>query len=61
MVGANWRLENAKSPAAVLQENNPDATCMSIPRIYVPGICAEPIAGCSAVLAVRRYCGCEHR
>ena len=30
---ANWRLENAKSPAAMFQENNPDATRMSIPRI----------------------------
>ena len=30
MIGANWQLENAKSPAATLQENNPDATCMSI-------------------------------
>ena len=32
-MSANWRLENAKSPAAMLQENNPDATRMSIPRI----------------------------
>ena len=24
----NWRLENAKSPAAMLRENNPDATCI---------------------------------
>ena len=23
IIGANWRLENAKSPAAMLQENNP--------------------------------------
>ena len=30
LIGANWQLENAKSPAATLQENNPDATCMSI-------------------------------
>ena len=37
-LGASWRPENAKSPAAMLQENNPDATCMSIPPIYVPGI-----------------------
>ena len=36
IAGANWQLENAKSPAAVLQENNPDATNMSIP--FVPGI-----------------------
>ena len=28
----NWRLENAKSPA-MLKENNPDATSMSIPRM----------------------------
>ena len=39
-VGANWRLENAQSPAAMLQENNPDAKClfldfMSIPRMYL--------------------------
>ena len=34
-VDAKWRPDNAKSPAAVLQENNPDATCMmSIPRMY---------------------------
>ena len=36
-LGANWRLENAKSPAAMLQENNPDATRMSIPRMYLSG------------------------
>ena len=35
IVSANWRLENAKSPAAMLQENNPDATRMSIPRMYL--------------------------
>ena len=29
---ASWRLECAKNPAAMIQENNPDATCMSIPR-----------------------------
>ena len=32
---ANWRLANAKSPAAMLQENNPDATRMSIPSLYL--------------------------
>ena len=35
IVGANWRLENAKSPAGMLQENNPNATCKSIPRMYL--------------------------
>ena len=56
VVSANWRLENAKSPAAMLdgvaiqsrkvtrvramlQENNPDATRMSIPRMYLVSCC----------------------
>ena len=39
IVGANWRLENAKSPAAMLQENNPDVTCMSIPCMYLASCC----------------------
>ena len=34
VVGANWRLENAKSPVAMIQEINPDTTCTSIP--YAP-------------------------
>ena len=33
IVGVYWRLENAKSPATALQENNPDATRVSIPRM----------------------------
>ena len=33
IVSANWRLENAKSPAAMFQVNNPDATRMSIYRV----------------------------
>ena len=41
IVGANWRHENAKSPAAMLQENNPDATCMSIPRMYLVSCTCE--------------------
>ena len=37
IVGANGDLLiNIKIPRAMLQENNPDDTCMSIP--YVPGI-----------------------
>ena len=36
IVGANWRLDNANSPAAMLQKNSPDATWMTTP--YVPGI-----------------------
>ena len=35
-VSANWRLQNAKSPTAMLQENNTDATRMY--TAYVPGI-----------------------
>ena len=35
IVSANWRLENAKSPASMLQENNPDTTRMGIPRMYL--------------------------
>ena len=31
IVRANWRVDNANSPAAMLQENSSDATCMSIP------------------------------
>ena len=40
IVGANRRLEHVKSPAAMLQENNPQTphAHMSIPRMYVPGI-----------------------
>ena len=34
IAGANWRLENPKSPAAMLQEDNTDATC-STPRMYL--------------------------
>ena len=30
IVSESWRLENAKSPATILQENNPDATRMMI-------------------------------
>ena len=33
IVSESWRLENAKSPATILQENNPDATRMSIYRV----------------------------
>ena len=33
---ATW---NAKSPAAMLQENSPDATRMSIPRMYLVSCC----------------------
>ena len=33
IVSANWRFENAKSPAAMLQEYNPDVTRTSIPRM----------------------------
>ena len=32
----NWRLENAQSPAAMLQENNPQRP--RIPRMYIRGI-----------------------
>ena len=32
IVSTNWRLENTKSPAAMLQESNPQTTRMSIPR-----------------------------
>ena len=39
MIDCRWRLEKAKSPAAMLQENNPDATCMSIPPMYVVSCC----------------------
>ena len=39
IVGANWRLEDAKSLAAMFQENNPDATRMSIPRMYLVSCC----------------------
>ena len=35
----HWRLENAKSPAAMLHENNPDATRISIPRMYLVSCC----------------------
>ena len=28
IVGANWRVDNAKSPAALLKDNNPDDTCI---------------------------------
>ena len=31
-ISESWWLENAKSPATILQENNPDATSMSIYR-----------------------------
>ena len=34
-ISANWRLGNYKSSAAMLQENNPDATRMSIQRMYL--------------------------
>ena len=42
IIGANWRRENAKSPA-MLQENHPDATwhCMSIPRMYLASCCCR--------------------
>ena len=32
IVSESWQLENAKSLATILQENNPDATRMSIYR-----------------------------
>ena len=32
-VGAKWRLDNAKSLAAMLQERSPDAACMIIPCV----------------------------
>ena len=51
IIGANWRLENAKSPAGVLPGKQPGATCMNeytaylvctwylVPAMYkVPGI-----------------------
>ena len=28
VVGAQWRLDNAKCPAAMIRENSPDATCI---------------------------------
>ena len=31
-LSANWRLENAKSPAAMLQENNPQTPHASVCR-----------------------------
>ena len=34
IVSANWRLENAKSPAAILQENNPQT-----PHAWVYRVC----------------------
>ena len=44
-VGANWRLENAKSPAAVLQGNSPDATYMHMntPRISLVSCCTGDV------------------
>ena len=44
IVNESWRVENAKSPLAILQENNPDATRVSIYHVcpwyfVVPGIC----------------------
>ena len=49
IVGANWRLENAKSLAAMLQENNPDSTWISltIPRMY--------LISCSCICDVYMY------
>ena len=42
VVGVNWRLDNAKSPAVMLQESNPDATCINVP--YIPGILLQVLA-----------------
>ena len=39
IVSANWRLENAKSPAAMLQENYSDATRVGITRMYLVYCC----------------------
>ena len=43
IASANWRLENAKSPAAMLQENNPQTPHAWVYRalscMYLPGIC----------------------
>ena len=39
IVGTYWRLENAKIPA-MLHENNPDATCVSIPLMCLVSCCA---------------------
>ena len=47
-IGASWGLENAKSPATMPQENNPDATRMIIVP-YVPGII--PYVVCTWYLA----------
>ena len=42
IVGATWRLDNAKSSAAMLQENSPDATCMGIS--YALGVLLQILA-----------------
>ena len=39
IASTNWRLKNAKSPAAMPQENNPDGTRMRIPRMYLVSCC----------------------
>ena len=44
IVSANWRLENAESPAAMLQENNPQTPHAWVYRVYVPGTYVLQIA-----------------
>ena len=51
-LGANWRLENAKSPAAMLQLNNPDATCMHA-CMSVPRMCLVYSCTCDSCVYVR--------
>ena len=61
-ISANWRLENAKSPAAMLQENNPNATRVSIPRMHLVSCCICDVylyvcleaCGCRAFVAINR-------
>ena len=43
IVGANLRLENTKSPAAMLQEYNLDATCMSVSRMHLVSCCTSDV------------------
>ena len=56
ILGANWRLENAKSPAAMLQENNPDTTCMSIPRMYLVSCTCDVHICLSQRLWLQSFC-----
>ena len=52
IVGANWRLDNAKSTAATLQENNPDGTCM----MSTPSICLASCCTCDVIYVSLEAC-----